>query len=53
MESSESFSLSSEESPESKGWITKKLVPAIQKVGATAGKISDIAGKIATVASVI
>lgn len=50
---SENLSFSSEESPESKGWISKKLVPAVQKIGVTAGKISTVAGKIATVASVL
>jgi len=53
MESSDNFSFSSEESPESKSWVSKKLIPAVQKIGATAGKISTVAGKIATVASVL
>jgi hypothetical protein len=53
MESSDNFSFSSEESPETKSWVSKKLIPAVQKIGATAGKISDIAGKVATVASVL
>jgi hypothetical protein len=50
---SENFSFSSEESPEAKGWISKKLVPAIQNVGNTAGKISSITGKVATVAALL
>ncbi len=50
---SENFSFSSEESPEAKGWISKKLVPAVQKIGVTAGKIATVAGKVATVASVL
>lgn len=53
MESSDNFSFSSEESHESKGWISKKLVPVIQKIGVTAGKISTVAGKIATVAAIL
>ena len=53
MDSSENLSFSSNESPEAKGWISKKVIPAIQKVGNTAGKISTVAGKIATVASVL
>ena len=53
MESFDNFSFSSEESPEVKSWVSKKLVPAVQKIGATASKISTVAGKIATVASVL
>ncbi len=53
MESSDNFSFSSEESPEAKGWISKKLIPAVQKVVVTAGKISTVAGKIATVAAIL
>lgn len=52
MDSSENLSFSSEESHESKGWISKKIIPAVQKVGNTAGKIANVAGKVATVASV-
>ena len=29
--------------PSEKGWITKKLIPTIQKVGVVAGKISAVA----------
>ncbi len=43
----------SSESPEAKGWLSKKLVPAIKKVGNTAGKIATVAGKVATVASLL
>ena len=43
----------SSESPEAKSWLSKKVSPAIQKVGATAGKIATVAGKVATVASVL
>jgi len=50
---SENYSFSSEESPEAKGWISKKLVPAIKKVGNTAGKVANVAGKVATIASVL
>ena len=53
MESSDNFSFSSEESHESKGWISKKLIPAVQKIGATAGKIATVAGKVATVAAIL
>lgn len=50
---SENFSFSCEESPEAKGWLTKKLVPAIQKVGNTAGKVATVAGKVATIAALL
>jgi hypothetical protein len=53
MDSSENLSFSSNESPEAKSWLSKKVIPAIQKVGATAGKIATVAGKVATVASVL
>ena len=53
MESSDNFSFSSEESPEAKSWLSKKIMPAVQKIGATAGKISTVAGKIATVAAIL
>ena len=53
MESSDNFSFSSEESPEAKSWLSKKLVPAVQKIGATAGKIATVAGKVATVAAIL
>ncbi len=38
---------------EAKSWLSKKLVPAIKKVGNTAGKIATVAGKVATVASLL
>jgi len=53
MESSDNFSFSSEEFPEAKSWLSKKIMPAVQKIGATAGKIATVAGKVATVASVL
>lgn len=53
MESSDNFSFSSEESPENKSWLSKKIIPAIRKIGVTAGKVANIAGKVATIASVL
>ena len=53
MESSDNFSFSSEESPEAKSWLSKKLIPAVQKIGVTAGKIATVAGKVATVAAIL
>jgi hypothetical protein len=43
----------SDQTPSSKGWITKKALPAIRKIGNTAGKIATISGKVATIASVL
>jgi len=53
MESSDNFSFSSEESPETKSWLSKKIIPAVQKIGNTAGKVANVAGKVATIASVL
>ncbi len=50
---SENLSFSCEESPEAKGWLSKKIIPAIKKVGNTAGKISSITGKVATIAALL
>jgi hypothetical protein len=43
----------SSKSPEAKSWLSKKIIPAIKKVGNTAGKIATVAGKVATVASLL
>ena len=53
MESSDNFSFSSEESPETKSWLSKKIIPAIKKVGNTAGKVATVAGKVATIAALL
>jgi len=53
MESSDNFSFSSEESPETKSWLSKKIIPTIQKIGNTTGKIATVAGKVATVAALL
>jgi hypothetical protein len=42
----------SSSSPETKSWLSKKIIPAIQKIGSVAGKVAGVAGKVATVASV-
>ena len=39
--------------PEQKGFLQKKVIPVIRRVGAAAGKISDVAGKVAVVASIL
>jgi hypothetical protein len=39
--------------PCQKGWISKKLVPAVQKVGVAAGKVGVVAGKVATIAALL
>ena len=43
----------SSSSPESKNWFSKKVVPAIRRVGNVAGNVASIAGKVATVASIL
>ena len=43
----------SSESPEAKSWLSKKLIPAIKKVGNVATKVATIAGKVATIAAVL
>jgi hypothetical protein len=43
----------SSESPEAKSWLSKKIMPAVQKIGATTGKIATVAGKVATVAALL
>ena len=47
------LSFSSESPPEAKSWLSKKIIPAIKKVGNTAGKIATVAGKVATVAALL
>ena len=43
----------SSESPEVKSWLSKKIIPAIKKVGNTAGKVATVAGKVATIAALL
>jgi hypothetical protein len=43
----------SSSSPETKSWLSKKVVPAIRRVGSVAGKVAGVAGKVATVASLL
>ena len=43
----------SHQTPEQKGFLQKKVIPVIKRVGAAAGKISDVAGKVAVVASIL
>jgi hypothetical protein len=43
----------SSESPEAKSWLSKKIIPTIQKIGNTAGKIATVAGKVATIAAIL
>jgi hypothetical protein len=48
------LSFSSASSPQQKGgFLQKTVIPAIRRVGAAAGKISDVAGKVAVVASIL
>jgi hypothetical protein len=50
---SENSPLSFDSTPEQKGWISKKLVPAVKKVIPVVQKIGVIANKVAIVASVL
>lgn len=43
----------SSSSPESKNWLSKKIIPTIRRVGSVAGKVAGVAGKVATVASLL
>ena len=43
----------SSESPETKSWLSNKIIPAIKKIGNTAGKVATVAGKVATVAALL
>jgi hypothetical protein len=43
----------SHQTPKQKGFLQKKVIPVIKRVGAAAGKISDVAGKVAVVASIL
>lgn len=47
------LSFSSQKTPEQKGFFQKKVIPAIRRIGAVAGKVSDVAGKVAVVASIL
>ena len=50
---SENAPLGFDSTPEQKGWISKKLVPAVKKVVPVVQKIGTIANKVAIVASVL
>ena len=47
------LSFSASKKPEQKGFLQKKVIPVIKRVGAAAVKISDVAGKVAVVASIL
>jgi len=46
------LSFSASKHPEQKGFL-QKVVPVIRRVGAVAGKISSVVGKVALVASIL
>ena len=50
---SKTISFSSSSSPKSKSWFSKKVVPAIRRVRNVADNVASIAGKVATVASLL
>ena len=39
--------------PQQKGFLQKKVLPVIRRVGVAAGRVSDVAGKVAVIASII
>jgi hypothetical protein len=39
--------------PQQKGFLQKKVIPVIRRVGAVAGQVSNVAGKVAVVASIL
>jgi hypothetical protein len=47
------LSFSSASAPQQKGFLQKKVIPVIHRVGTVAGKVSAIAGKVAVVASIL
>jgi len=40
-------------SPAAKKFSLGKVVPIIRRIGATAGRVADVAGKVAVVASIL
>ena len=43
----------SSSSPKTKSWFSKKVVHSIRRVGNVASNVASIAGKVATVASIL
>jgi hypothetical protein len=47
------MSFSAAPAPQQKGFLQKKVVPVIRRVGVAAAKVSDVAGKVAVIASIL
>lgn len=41
------------DSPHSKSFLSKKVLPTIRKIGNVAGKVATVTGKVATIAALI
>jgi hypothetical protein len=41
------------DSPHSKSFLSKKVLPTIRKIGNVAGKVATVSGKVATIAALI
>jgi hypothetical protein len=41
------------DSPHSKSFLSKKVLPTIKKIGDVAGKVATVTGKVATIAALI
>ena len=41
------------ESADEKSFLTKKVLPAVKKIGNVAGNVANISGKIATIAAIL
>ena len=41
------------ESADEKSFLTKKVLPAVKKIGNVAGKVATITGKVATIAAIL
>ena len=51
-DSSMSLNFSSN-SHDKKGFLTKKVLPTIKKIGNVSGKVTTITGKVATIAAIL
>jgi hypothetical protein len=41
------------ESADSKGFLSKKVLPVVKKIGNAAGKVANVSGKVATIAALL
>ena len=52
VENKASFDFASE-SADSKGFLSKKVLPVVRKIGNAAGKVANVSGKVATIAALL